>query len=215
MKYSTIIVAAGLGTRMNLGYNKAYYKFKNNKTVLETTMDKFLNDERCAQVIVVTDIDDYRDNIKKDYSGKIVLAKGGNSRQESVFNGLKAVSEDVVLIHDGARPFVSKKIIDDVIKMMEDNDACCVMIPVKDTIKKVVDNNIVETIDRDTVRFAQTPQAFKTDLILKCMKQAFNDNYTGTDDASLVEKYSDVLVKEVTGDESNYKITTPVDIENL
>ena len=65
MKYSTIIVAAGLGTRMNLGYNKAYYKFKNNKTVLETTMDKFLNDERCAQVIVVTDIDDYRDNIKR------------------------------------------------------------------------------------------------------------------------------------------------------
>ncbi len=215
MKYSIIIVAAGMGTRMNLGYNKAYYRFKNNKTVLETTMNIFLNDDRCTQVIVVSGVQDYRDNIKDDINGKIVIVSGGDSRQESVFNGLKAVNEEVVLIHDGARPFVSKNIINNVIKAMETNDACCVMIPLKDTIKKVIDNNIIETIPRDTLRAAQTPQAFKFNLLWCCMKQAFKDNYLGTDDSSIVEKYSDVKVKEVIGEEENYKITTPNDIIGL
>ncbi|NLC96499.1 MAG: 2-C-methyl-D-erythritol 4-phosphate cytidylyltransferase [Erysipelotrichaceae bacterium] len=214
MYYSIIIVAAGQGIRMNLGYNKAYYRFKNNKTILQTTIEKFLNDEKCNQIVVVTDIQDYKENINIS-NGKIVIVEGGASRQESVYNGMHAVIGDVVLVHDGARPFVSERIIEDVINTLKDNDACCVMIPIKDTLKKVKDGNIIETIDRDTVRFAQTPQGFKTQLLWTCLKKAFADNYLASDDAALIEKYSDVVVKEVIGDESNFKITTPLDIEGL
>ena len=215
MNYSTIIVAAGMGTRAKLGYNKAYFKFDNGNTILDETMNVFLNDDRCKQIIIVCDIQDYKANIQRDFSGNIVLVSGGKTRQESVYNGMHAVNEDVVFVHDGARPFLTKKVIDDILITMENNDACCVMVPVKDTLKKVIDGVIVETIDREVMRHAQTPQVFKTDLLWGCIKKAFDEGYIGTDDASLVERYSDVKVKEVLGDEKNIKITTPADLEKI
>ncbi|MEG0077080.1 2-C-methyl-D-erythritol 4-phosphate cytidylyltransferase [Anaerorhabdus sp.] len=211
MKYSVIIVAAGRGSRMKLGYNKVYYPL-NGITILEQTMKKFESDPECNQIIVVTEGDDYKQHTNR-YTGKIVIVKGGNTRQESVFNGLCAVKEDVVFVHDGARPFVKEESLRRLSQAMEINEAALLMVPCKDTIKVVVDGVISKTLDRSKLMHAQTPQAFKTKLLIECYQKAFHDGYLGTDDASLVEKYSDAKIAVVEGDYKNIKITTPDDIE--
>ena len=211
MKYSTVIVAAGSGTRMGLGYNKVYHRI-NGKTILEMTMETVLNDEDCAQIIVVTDAGDYMREITSRWPGKIVVAKGGSTRQESVSNGLHAVLCDVVMIHDGARPYVHKDSLDELKKAMETEQAACLCVPCKDTIKVLKDGYIVETPDRSSLAAAQTPQVFHTDVILDCMHKAFRDGFTGTDDASLAERYG-IPVKAVTGTYDNIKITTVEDLK--
>lgn len=213
MNYSVVICAAGSGTRMKLGYNKVYAKLSDGRSILDTTINCFSSDEDCKQIVVVTDSEEFMKEHAYHLDGKVILAKGGNTRQESVCNGLSCVSEEVVMIHDGARPFLKKESIESIKKTLEKEDACLLMVPCKDTIKKVVDGYVVETYDRSTLMNAQTPQAFKTDLILRCMKQAIQEGYTGTDDASLVEKYSDVKVKAIEGDYENIKITTPEDLK--
>ncbi|SJZ38404.1 2-C-methyl-D-erythritol 4-phosphate cytidylyltransferase [Anaerorhabdus furcosa] len=211
MKYSVIIVAAGRGSRMNLGYNKVYYPL-NGITILEQTMKKFENDPLCNQIIVVTEGEDYKTHTNR-YSGKIVIVKGGETRQESVYNGLCAAKEEVVFVHDGARPFVTIESLKKLTQAMENNEAALLMVPCKDTIKVVENGVIAKTLDRAKLMHAQTPQAFKTKLLIECYQKAFKDKFLGTDDASLVEKYSDVKIAVVEGDYKNIKITTPEDIE--
>lgn len=211
MEYSAVIVAAGSGTRMHLGYNKAYYRMKDGRTILDHTLDVFRKDQECSQIIVVTDSNDFRSCMEQD--GRIVLASGGASRQESVFHGLMAAAQDVVLIHDGARPYLPEECLEEIKKAMETEQAACLMVPCKDTIKHVEGDYIVETYERSTLRCAQTPQAFRTKLIISCMQKAMEDGYTGTDDCSLVERYSSVKIKAVMGSYENYKITTPEDLK--
>lgn len=212
MKYSTVIVAAGKGTRMNLGYNKVYARLEDGRTILEHAMDIFLNDEDCAQITVVTDADSYHDHIKGRWPGKITLAKGGATRQESVSNGLNTVIGEFVMIHDGARPFLDKDSLERLKKTLETEDAALLCVACKDTIKVVHDGYITETPDRSTLMNAQTPQAFRTSLLVSCMKQASDEGFTGTDDTSLIERYSDVKVKAVEGSYANAKITVPEDL---
>lgn len=213
MKYSVLICAAGSGTRMNLGYNKVYMPLKNGKTILDTTIGIFEQDDDCDQIIVVSDPHIYLEKHSGKLGEKIVLVQGGATRQESVNNGLLAVKNEYVLIHDGARPFVSLDNLDAIKETLKNEDACLLMVPCKDTIKRVINGYVEETYDRSTLMCAQTPQAFKTDLIVTCMKKAMKDHYTGTDDASLVEKYSDVKVKAVQGSYANLKITTIEDVK--
>ena len=106
LDYTALIVAAGAGTRMGLGYNKAYYRMADGKTILEHTMDCFLQDEDCKEIVVVTDSEDFYHALGPDTIGKIVVVQGGASREESVWNGMKAVLCDTVFVHDGARPFL-------------------------------------------------------------------------------------------------------------
>ena len=114
----------------------------------------------------------------------------------------------IVVKKGGQRvPFDKNKIFNGMIKACEKRP-----VPI-DAIKKVVDGYVVETYDRATLAAAQTPQVFNTELILQCMKKAISEGYTGTDDASLVEKYSDVKVKAVEGNYENIKITTPSDLK--
>ena len=214
MKYTALIVAAGSGTRMKLGYNKVYAKLKDGRSILEHTMAVFENDEDCGQIIIVTDAGDYCEHIRKEFwPGKITLVKGGDTRQESVMNGLAAVLSDYVMIHDGARPFVSKESLQAVKDALQSEDACLLMVPCKDTIKEVRDGYVVQTYERASLMAAQTPQAFRTDLIRSCMQKALANGFTGTDDASLVEEFSDTKVKAVEGDYGNIKITTPEDMK--
>ena len=212
-QYTALIVAAGSGTRMNLGYNKVYAKLSDGRTILEHTMSVFQNDPDCGQIIVVTDSDDYMANIKRIWPGRITLARGGSTRQESVMNGLAAVIFDHVMIHDGARPFLKKECIDSLKEALCQEKAALLMVPCKDTIKEVRDGYVVKTYERSSLMAAQTPQAFETELIRDCMQKAIKSGFTGTDDASLVENFSDARVKAVTGDYGNYKITTPEDLE--
>lgn len=211
MNYSAIVLCAGKGSRSGLTYNKMLYCFK-NKTVYEMSMEIFLNDERCKQIVVVTKEEELDDLKKLISSKKIDYVFGGKERQDSVYNGLRVVKEDYVLIHDGARPYLKKENIDDILECLNKNDACLLVVPVKDTIKVCIDGNIVKTLPREQLVQAQTPQAFKTELIKRCYQKGKDKNYIATDDASLVEYFENIEVKAVLGSYSNIKITTPDDL---
>lgn len=214
MPYSVVMPCAGSGSRMHLGYNKLLYKMHNQKTVLENTLDVFLADDRCQEIILAISQDDYPaiTQLTADCS-RVKRVIGGATRQESVYRGLAAVSQEIVLIHDGARPFLKRQLIDDLLTCLEKHAACLLMVPSKDTIK-VVENGIVShTPDRATMYLAQTPQAFHTDLVREAFQRAMQVGFIGTDDASVVEAMTDVAVHLVMGDYGNIKITTPDDLK--
>ena len=211
MNYSAIVLCAGKGSRSGLSYNKMLYRFK-DKTVYEMTMEIFLNDDRCKQIVVVTKEDEISDLKKLISSSKIDYTFGGKERQDSVYNGLQIVNQEYVLIHDWARPYLKKENIDDLLLCLNNNDACLLMVPVKDTIKMCKDGNVIETLPRETLMQAQTPQAFKTSIIKDCYKLGKINNFVATDDASLVEHFKVAPVKVVIGSYENIKITTPDDL---
>lgn len=212
MNYAVLIVAAGRGSRMNLGYNKVFYEIEKGVTVLQKTLTPFLSDVRCKQIIVVLNKDDMGKPFKKEF-GHLIRVFGGATRQESVYNGLMAIKEDYVLIHDGARPNINPEQIDILLETLEHEDACILAIKAKDTLKRVENGYIIETIDRSNIYQAQTPQAFKTQLIIDCHKKAARLNTQATDDSQLIELLSDVKVKVVYGNEDNLKLTTPKDLD--
>ena len=209
MDYSCVIVAAGKGSRMNLGYNKVYYML-DDKCILEHTIKAFKDDSDCKEIIVVCDIDDFKAHIKDD---DVILVSGGATRSDSVYNGLQKVSYEYVMIHDGARPYVSSKILDDTKQCLSKHNACLAMVDCKDTIKKVVDNKVVKTYVRSTLKNAQTPQSFKTSMIIEAYQKAIADNFIATDDASIYEVYGNDDVYVIEGSYDNIKITTIEDIK--
>lgn len=212
MKYSTVIVAAGKGTRANLGYNKIFYEIK-GETVISKTISTFDNDIDCEEIIMVISLDDRAMFEQVLSSKKIVYIEGGSTRQESVFKGLEIVKSDYVMIHDGARPYIDKKEIAKLKRTLQEDDACLLAVPVVDTIKIVKDGYVEYSPERSTCYAAQTPQCFKTDLIIECHKKATADGFVASDDAQLVETYGgNIRVKLVPGDYANKKITTKEDL---
>lgn len=210
MNYSAIILCAGAGKRTGLSYNKMFYNI-DGQTVYEKTMHVFLSDPRCKQIIVVTKKEEQEDFKKLIASSRIIFVEGGTERQDSVTNGLQAVNQDYVMIHDGARCFIKSDLLDRLCKSLEEHDACLAMVPSIDTVKRVVDGKVVETFKRSELYNAQTPQAFKTSLIRKAYDYVNEHHLTVTDDASCVEALNeDVYV--VLGDYDNKKITTPQDL---
>lgn len=142
------------------------------------------------------------------------IRAGGEKRQDSVRNGLEVVEDrdDVVVIHDGVRPFVSQELIDRSVLEASRSGAVVPVIPLTDTVKIVGhDGLVIDTPDRNNLRFAQTPQTFKREIILEAYQNAFREGFYGTDDASLVERMG-VSVKTIPGSHDNIKITTPEDI---
>ena len=212
MEYSVIVLCAGSGTRMDLGYNKVLYKIA-GKTVYQLTLELFLDDARCQEIIVVTKPEERETFKGLVTSEKLIFVDGGKERQDSVLNGLDHVSSNYVLIHDGARPYVPQSCMENLLETLAKRDACLLMVPVKDTIKKVVAGKVVETLDRQTLYQAQTPQAFKTELIKECYLLAQDAGYQATDDASLVEAFSQIEVSVVMGSYENIKLTTIEDIK--
>lgn len=146
------------------------------------------------------------------FKTEIQLIAGGNERQDSVYNGLKAAKgSNTILIHDGVRPFISNVDIKNSIQQAEKTGACILGIPAFDTLKEINANNeIINTVDRSNICMAQTPQTFNYDLILSCHLSAREKNYKGTDDASLVE-FSGKTVAVIPGSRHNIKITTKED----
>lgn len=213
-----VIVAAGTGSRMKKDINKQFIKLK-NKEIVAHTIEIFYNSENIDDIVVVIREDEeeyFNKNIKEKYGfTNIKVAHGGNERQDSVFNGIKMLKKecDVVLIHDGARPFVTDDIIKRSINKANEHNAIVVGVKVKDTIKVVSDNgNIVDTPNRSYLWAVQTPQVFKYDIITKAYEDAYNNNYYGTDDAMLVERIG-YNVKMIEGSYNNIKITTQEDLE--
>ena len=214
MNYSVIVLAAGRGSRTNLDYNKVFYTFENGQTVLNKSLSVFLSDEDCKQVVLVC-ADYEKDYVTENYlyDSRIQVVTGGQTRQDSVYNGLQIVDQDYVMIHDGARPFVEKKWILDLKHSLETEDACLLMVPSVDTTKIVVDGYVKESLERKLVYHAQTPQCFKTDLIKECHQLARNKQVQATDDAQLVEWFSKARVKVVLSSFTNKKVTLPEDLK--
>lgn len=212
MEYTALIVAAGTGTRMGLGYNKVYAPLKDGKAILFHTMEVFQKDPDCRQMVIVTDSWSFMEHWKGVLPQETVYVHGGKSRLESVRNGLLAVEYPYVFVHDGARPYVSGASIQALKEALKEDDAALLMVPCKDTIKVVKDGYVQETLDRSTLMAAQTPQAFRTDLLSRCLDEAVKDGCMVTDDASAVELYGNVRVRAVTGSYANFKITTPEDL---
>lgn len=212
MEYSAIILAAGKGSRTNLEYNKVFYKFSDGQVLLLKTLSRFLEDESCTQIVIVSTPDEIEIIQEMIDDTRITYTYGGETRQDSVYNGLQKVSNEFVMIHDGARCFISAKEIENCKKALEENDACLLMVPAIDTIKKVVDGYVVNTPLRSELYAAQTPQCFKTELIKECYQKAKDEGAVASDDASLVELYSDVKIKVVKGEYANKKVTTKEDL---
>ena len=213
-----IKVSAGRGSRMKADINKQFLKLK-GKEVIAHTIDKFYNNKNIDEIVVVVKEDEadfFRRNIIDKYGYKnIKIAFGGKERQDSVFNGLKAVNErcDIVLIHDGARPFVTDEIIKNSIECAKKNKCVIVGVPVKDTIKIInKDNEVCDTPNRSTLWSIQTPQVFEYLSIIKAHKIAKEKSYYGTDDSMLME-YLGYNVKVIEGSYNNIKITTPEDLK--
>ena len=212
-----VIVAAGTGSRMNMGINKQFIKLE-GKEIIAYTIEKFYNNSNIEDIVVVVKEDEsefFKKEILDKYNFKNVkIAYGGKERQDSVYNGLKLLDEkcDVVLIHDGARPFVSDKIIDKSIEEAKEHKAIVVGVPVKHTIK-VIDNdkNIVDTPNRSVLWAVQTPQTFDYNILIDAYKDAFKNKFYGTDDAMLVERIG-YKVKMLEGSYNNIKITTQEDL---
>lgn len=212
MEYSAIILAAGKGSRTNLEYNKVFYKFSDGQVLLLRTLSRFLDDKSCTQIVIVSTPDEIEIIQEMIDDTRITYTYGGETRQDSVYNGLQKVSNEFVMIHDGARCFISAKEIENCKKALEENDACLLMVPAIDTIKKVVDGYVVNTPLRSELYAAQTPQCFKTELIKECYQKAKDEGAVASDDASLVELYSDVKIKVVKGEYANKKVTTKEDL---
>ncbi|MGL5540965.1 MAG: 2-C-methyl-D-erythritol 4-phosphate cytidylyltransferase [Erysipelotrichaceae bacterium] len=207
MKYSVIVLAAGSGTRANLGYNKLLY-VQDGKTIIEQTLQLFMGDERCKQILVTyAPSDDALIQLMQTYP--VELVQGGQTRAHSVNNALQRVNQPYVLIHDGARPYLAMSDLDALLDAMKLHDAAILGVPVKDTIKVVDQGMIRHTPPRATLWHAQTPQAFKTSLLVPAYQKALDQGRDLTDDASVLEENVGVFM--VKGSYENSKVTTPDD----
>ena len=213
---SAIVLAGGRGKRMNYHKSKQFIEIK-GKPVLVYTLEKFIYNKSIDEVILVLpedEVDYCKKEVLQKYSLKVDrIVIGGKERQDSVFNALEAMEKaNIVLIHDGARPFISEKIIEEGIKYANIYGAAAPGVTPKDTIKiKNEDNISVYTPDRNTLVAVQTPQCFKYDEIYQCHRKIKEENAIVTDDTSVVERYGHkVYLYE--GDYTNIKITTPEDL---
>ena len=214
---SVIFPAAGQGKRMQAGINKVLLTL-GGEPILTRTLKTFSAVEEVGELIVVVAADEVtaveRQLQKVAGLKPFQVVAGGSERQYSIYNGLQRVADtaDVVLVHDAARPLVTTKTIQAVIDSARAKGGAIAAVPAKNTIKVVDKDGLVEsTPPRSTLWEVQTPQGFRKDILLKANEQALQDNFLGTDDASLVERIG-VPVAVVKSDYRNIKVTTPEDL---
>lgn len=207
---SVILLMAGSGSRMNIDKNKILLPL-GDKNMFEIPLDLFLSFN--FEVVCVVNKNDL-DLVKPLIINKAKIVIGGKTRMESVYNGLKEVNGDYVIIHDSARPLISKDVINKIIEIKNDNNCILCYRNCKDTIKIIEDN--IKTLDRNKLISAVTPQCGPKALLLSAYEKAFNDNKEFTDDISLIEHYfSDTKIDLVLANEESFKVTTPLDYELL
>ena len=218
MKVVALIPAAGRGSRMGDKEKKPYLTLA-GKPILAHTLSEF---EQCSlideTILIVSEneMECSRISIVEAFKFKKVskVVAGGLKRQDSVWEGLKALNHDyeLVVVHDGVRPFVSQENLEKSILETANYEATVIAVPVKDTVKIVSkQGEVLETIDRSKVWAIQTPQTFKHDILKRAYEKAIKDGFYGTDDASLVERL-EIKVRIIPGSYENIKITTPEDL---
>ena len=218
-KVYAIIVAAGQGRRMNDPVRKQYLSMAGFPVIVHTlrVFNTCPDIDEMVLSVPPQDINFCREELIKpaDLAKKITLVTGGATRQDSVFNGLEAIESDdgIAVIHDGVRPFVTADQITACVNGAVKYGACILGIPAFDTLKRVNDDSlIVETVKRDAIWMAQTPKAFRYDLISSAHQHARQHGFRATDDASLLEHIG-VDVKIIPGSRRNLKITDQDDLK--
>ncbi len=211
-RVSVIIVAAGRGERFGGG---KVFALLRGKRVLDWSLERFELHPRVDEIILVLNREDKKLNSFKKYSKIKVIIEGGERRQDSVVSGFRELdpgSSDIVLIHDGVRPLISEELITRVIEGVEERGAVCPVISVEDTIKRVEGEQIKETMRREELRRAQTPQGFLYPVLKRAIEKAEEQGFHGSDEASLVERLGE-RVSIIEGDPANIKITIPKDLK--
>lgn len=222
MRVSVILPAAGLGTRMGReksGTSRKQFMLLEGAPILIHTIRKFLRCPSVTEIVVALraeDLDWARGLIHQEHPQKPVhVVEGGETRQQSVENALASLNPapDLVAVHDAVRPFIDTDLVERVIAEAAATGAAIVGIVPVDTVKRVQRNKIRSTLPREHLVLAQTPQVFRFDLLKSAFEGARRDNFTGTDEASLVERLEQAEVSVVQGSDRNIKITKPSDME--
>ena len=213
MKITAIIPAAGDGERFG---EKKQLKLLNGRPLIFHTIQPFVKSELINEIIVVVPKDNVN-QLSREFkstitSKKIEVVEGGETRQQSVYNGLRISDEEskFICVHDGVRPFVTLALIEKVIKASMEHDGAILAAPSTDTIKKVMGDQILETIPRETIWRAQTPQVFSKPALIDAIQIAIDEKLEGTDEASILEKIG-YQIGFVEGSPLNIKITTKED----
>ena len=213
-KISAIILAAGTGTRFGSEINKVY-EMLNNKPIIEYSVNAFSEHQLIDEIFFVIKLgeEDLFERKLGKYKDRVNVVIGGNSRQESVKNALEKTNSDIVIIHDGARPFITEKMITDCIHTMEEYPGCTVGVKSKDTIKITNDSDIVtDTTIRKNTWIIQTPQCFNEEILKKAHFAELPYGVEMTDDCMLME-YFNHDVKLIEGSYNNIKITLKEDLD--
>ena len=218
MKVITIIPAGGKGVRSGHDSPKQYLKV-NDKELIVYTLEVFQKNKLIDEILVAAEPEyfDLLQNLKENYKlNKIVgVIEGGDSRQASVFNGIKSITnvsdEDLIVVHDAVRPLLPQSVLTNAIEEAKLKGNSLVCIKARDTLIKGV-TFVQNYIDRDEVFYVQTPQIFPYSVMLKAMANANNSNFVGTDESMLVRQIGE-KVNIVEGSVYNFKITTNDDIE--
>ncbi len=213
MKVSAIIPAAGSGERFG---EEKQFKLLSGRPLFFHTLKLFLQSDYIDEIIVAVpsaNVDStHRDVLSMSAGKPVKVVAGGTRRQDSVKNGIGVSDSDstLVCIHDAARPFVTEDLIQRSISACEFADGAVVGIPSKDTVKFSENGLVKETLDREKIWLAQTPQCFHKNKLLQALYYAETENLTGTDESALMEAMG-FSIKLVEGDSNNFKITTKDD----
>lgn len=213
MKVALIIAAAGIGKRFSDNIKKQFYEI-DKKPILYWTIKKLISLYNFDEIIIGVNNNDieFINGILSDFNVEIKLVEGGDTRTKTVLNCVSCSCSDIVLIHDAVRPFITKKIVDNVIENAIKYDGAIPALKVRDTVKSVNDNFIKNTIDRELLYLAHTPQGFKRIEIKEAIEKSIKDNIEITDEASAME-YCNKKVVVVNSNYDNIKITFSDDIE--
>lgn len=213
LQKSVIIVAGGKGLRMGRQLPKQFIPIK-GKPVLMRTIEAFFKADPHINIVVVLPIhfQDYWKKICAEYKFELphTVANGGETRFQSVKNGLNSINGGIVAVHDGARPFVSTQLIKQLFDQTSIHSAIIPVTDVTDSLREITETNESKIINRSKIKQVQTPQVFHYDVIKKAYETKFQDSFT--DDASVVENLG-VNIHLIQGEITNIKITTPFDLE--
>lgn len=220
-----VVTAAGSSRRMG-GIDKLTLAV-NGLPLLIRTLQPFLEFPPLGELVVTVNperVSEFRALFEQhlpEYVSRLHVTEGGENRQQSILFGLRLVakfvdtySNDKVMIHDGARPFVTPALFQALLDRLHDFEGAIPALPVRDTVKRVRGSEVLNTEDRETLRLVQTPQVFPLKLISQLHERAAKEDFLGTDDASLLEHYGH-RVGWVEGPVYNLKITLPEDLEVL
>lgn len=217
---TAVVPAGGQGVRMDSSVPKQFLTF-GGIPLLVHALQTFESSPIISEIILVvpeSDCDHCRNKIVPSHSIKKVkqVVAGGRKRRDSVLNGLQAASSstEIFVVHDAVRPFLTESMIDEVVEAARKYGAAIVAIPTRDTVKRVDSKGFInETVSRDDLWLAQTPQAFQRDLLLRAHQQGQVDGcFDATDDAFLVERLG-LSVAVVQGNSDNIKLTRPEDFQ--